>query len=125
MVAGYDESNWTAHCLADTYFDGEAGENVHKYSKDARAGAETDPFFYGLTEAERPIHKAREFYLRVLATRLNLVREEWQKVVRNIKKSVSKYEEVSFLLFVLMDDGQATSHGPSYRLFFHLWSALG
>ncbi|KIV77011.1 hypothetical protein PV11_08851 [Exophiala sideris] len=93
VVAGFDEWSWTAHCLADTYFDGDAGENVHQYSRDATDGVHTNPFCFGQTEAERPIHKAREFFLRVLAIRLNLVKEEWQNVVTNIKESVSKYED--------------------------------
>ncbi|KAI1623176.1 hypothetical protein EDD37DRAFT_682678 [Exophiala viscosa] len=93
VVAGFDEWTWTAHCLADSYFDGEDGENVQQYSKDARDGASTNPFLHGVIEAGRPFHKAREFFLRVFSVRLKQVWKEWQTVVTNIKNSISRYEE--------------------------------
>lgn len=115
VVAGTDEWDWSGYCLADTYFDGEAGENVQQYSKDVSDGAHTNPFFYGLIEAERPVREARAFFLRVFKIRLNVVRGEWQRVITNIKDSVSKYEEVSFLLAFFQRD-QITRRDPSSQL---------
>ncbi|KAI1611967.1 hypothetical protein EDD36DRAFT_475669 [Exophiala viscosa] len=92
VIAGFDEWTWTAHCLVDSYFDGEAGENVQQYSKDATDGLHTNPFGYGLIDAQLLFNRAREFFLQVLAIRLSLVKGEWQRVVTNVKMSVCAYE---------------------------------
>ncbi|KAK5182252.1 hypothetical protein LTR44_005263 [Exophiala sp. CCFEE 6388] len=94
VVAGFDEWTWTALCLQDSYFEGKAGENAQQYSKDDKAGANTNPFLRpGLTEAGLPFHKARQFFLRIFSVRLKQVRKEWRNIVTNIKNSVSKYEK--------------------------------
>jgi hypothetical protein len=104
VVAGSDEWRWVAYCFVDTYFDAdeEGKETVLSYHEDSLGGEgiRADPFTFGITSADTPIQKPREYFLMVFGIRLNQVKREWQQVVEKMYQSIREYEQVRSLFFL-------------------------
>jgi hypothetical protein len=100
LVAGTDETRWTAYAFVDNYFeaDGEWKETVASYHEDGLdvEGMLVDPLTLGTCAVDMPIWNPRSYFLMVFRVRLNQVKREWQKLVRKIKNSIREY--VSSLL---------------------------
>ncbi|KAK5554436.1 hypothetical protein LTR46_007634 [Exophiala xenobiotica] len=91
VVSAIDEWKWVAYGFVDSYFDDENGENSRTYDQDTLNGIHTGPFEYGITEADKPPAKARDFFCKVLRIRLKQISQEWEEVLRNLEKSFSGY----------------------------------
>ncbi len=100
LVAGTDETRWTAYAFVDNYFeaDGEWKETVASYHEDGLdvEGMLVDPLTLGTCAVDMPIWNPRSYFLMVFRVRLNQIKREWQKLVRKIKDSIREY--VSSLL---------------------------
>jgi hypothetical protein len=97
-VSAIDEWKWAAYGFVDSYFDGENGENSRTYDEDISNGIHTGPFEYGITEADKPPVKARDFFCKVLRIRVKQISQEWEEVLRNLEKSFRRYSSVSHSL---------------------------
>jgi len=102
LVAGTDETKWTAYAFVDNYFDvdGEGKETVasyHEDSLDVEEGMLMDPLTLGTCAVDMPIWNPRSYFLMVFRVRLNQVKGEWQKLVRKIKESIREYVSPLFL----------------------------
>lgn len=98
VVTGIDEWRWVAYCLTDSFFDEEAGETEPQYGIDVSSGVHANPFAYGATDAEIPMKRPREFFLKILEIRVNQVKREWQRVARKVHQSIRKYERTHHYL---------------------------
>ncbi|KIX00328.1 uncharacterized protein Z518_10467 [Rhinocladiella mackenziei CBS 650.93] len=112
VLAGFDEWRWVAYCFVDSYYDGEDGETVLQYHRDRMNGMHADPLEHGNADAEKPIEKAREFFLKVFRIRIDQVKSEWELVVDKVNKSIRKYEQVSL-------PGSSPFCGPESARFLH------
>jgi hypothetical protein len=98
VVSAIDEWRWVAYGFADSYFDGENttqddGDMTYEYH------ADPDP---------RNPEKAREFFLKVLRSRVKEIGQEWEEVVRNVEKTFFKFARVRALSFFLV--GETDDH---------------
>jgi hypothetical protein len=104
VVAGSDEWRWVAYCFVDTYFDAaeDAKETVQSYHEDSlvEEGMRADPFTYGITSADNPIQKPKEYFLMVFRIRIAQVKREWQKLVAKVQQSIREYVQVRSLFFL-------------------------
>ncbi|KAK4945631.1 hypothetical protein LTR10_015250 [Elasticomyces elasticus] len=92
------ERTWTAYCFDDTRHDGESAQNAHQHSEDVDAGVNTDPISYGVIDADKPIQEPFEYFIKIVAIRAKLVKDEWQKIVRKITLSIRRYDREHFPL---------------------------
>jgi hypothetical protein len=104
VVAGSDEWRWVGYCFVDIYFDAaeEAKETVLSYHEDSLVadGMRVDPFTRG--EADNPIQKPREYFLRVFQIRIDQVKREWQQVITKVQQSICEYIQVRFPFFLTL-----------------------
>jgi hypothetical protein len=79
MIAGIDDWFWTAYCFVDVYFkDEENSELVHRLSTSSRP---MDPHTCSKYDLDRPIWNPRHYFLRILACRMEQVKQEWSNAV--------------------------------------------
>jgi hypothetical protein len=104
VVTGSDEWRWVAYCFVDNYFDAteEARETVLSYHEDSLVaeGMRADPLTFGVTNADNPIQKPKEYFLMVFQIRIKQVKREWQQVVQKVQQSIREYEQVRSLFFL-------------------------
>ncbi|KIV77010.1 hypothetical protein PV11_08850 [Exophiala sideris] len=91
-----DERTWIGYCFDDARHDGESAENAYQQSKDVQAGVDTDPISFGVLDANMPIPRAFEYFIRILVLRLKLIRDEWKTIVRKMTTSIRKYDSEYF-----------------------------
>lgn len=98
IVTGFDERSWIAIAFIDTYYDGENSlESVECHAQKTEASIQgdsrvlMDPFTLGETNADRPIWKPREYFLRILECRIRQIRFEWQNVVERVLQLTQPY----------------------------------
>ena len=82
VVYGSDEWNWTAWAFEDTSHDWEDEEDVYADTLNGNVGMPfiEDPIAYGL-DANRPIWRPREYFVKALDIRLRNVKNEWDTLV--------------------------------------------
>jgi hypothetical protein len=86
-VTGIDNHYWTAYSIADVYFKApECSETAVYYHQ-----ANQDPHSGGKDAANQTIWDAREFFLRILACRMEQVREEWNNVISQLLHNIEPY----------------------------------
>ena len=93
------------YCFVDTYYDGEASEDVvETYNESANegeaAGENTfimDPITCGEYDADQPEWGPREYFLMVLEVRLRRVKNEQKHLVSQFLKRVEAYVRVVVL----------------------------
>jgi len=97
LVAGTDASRWIAYGFFDTYFDAvdDGKETVQAYHEDTikDGGMNSDPFTYGLIEAEKAVPTPREYFLSVFRIRIAQAKREWEQVVAKVEESIREYEQ--------------------------------
>lgn len=77
LVTGVDHWSWTAFTFVDTYYKGaENDESVEHYVDQI-----LDPLTNGQYVAEPPVWRPREYFLRVLESRIKQVKREWHNTV--------------------------------------------
>jgi hypothetical protein len=93
LVTGIDNRFWTAYSIADVYFKtSDCSETAEYYH-----GANEDPHSGGKDGAKQVIWDAREFFLRILACRMEQVREECNNVVSQLLKNIEPFIRPSTL----------------------------
>lgn len=90
-----DGDTWTAYCFDDSGHDGIFALNAHQHSKDVKAGINTDPISFGVIDADKPIDRPFEYFIRVLVIRLKLLKDEWRTTIWRVTRSIRRYESVS------------------------------
>lgn len=100
MIVGVDNRHWTAYGFFDTYHDG--GESKHdvRFYQPAQGEIIMDPLTGGRHAADTPVWTAREYFLRVMESCVQEVKEEWQNVGRNVLKALKYPVSRHFLLGV-------------------------
>jgi hypothetical protein len=114
LVTGFDEGSWVGLAFVDTYYRGDDDRESAEYYAEQHAEAEEsnienpflmDPLTGGEVDANAPIWKPREYFLRVLERRIDQVRLEWHNVVSRLlqitepyvsRPSLSRLPQVSF-----------------------------
>lgn len=90
-VTGLDNKRWVAYFFIDTYFENSTEkESVLYYEEQRRHGMHGDPLTAGRHDAEMPIWTPREYFLRVLETRTDQIKREWDSVVSKVQRSVEQ-----------------------------------
>lgn len=85
LVTGVDHWSWTAFVFVDTYYKGAYNqESVEHYVDQVQLGASLDPLTEGQYEAEPPVWMPREYFLRILESRVKQVKREWHNTVFRI-----------------------------------------
>jgi hypothetical protein len=99
LVAGTDETRWTAYLFVDNYFDDEDGkETVSCYHEDSlgEGGMLMDPLTFGTCAIDKPVWNPRSYLLMLFRVRLNQILREWQKLVTKLKESSREYVRPPF-----------------------------
>jgi len=98
VVIGVDNRFWTAYSVVDVYFKtpncSETAEYYHQANEDPHSG--------GKDGADQIIWDAREFFLRILACRMEQVREEWNNVVSQLLHNIEPYVFLPVLTLALL-----------------------
>jgi hypothetical protein len=90
VVHGLDEWQWTTWAFEDTEY--EMGVNDHMSNHNGASGDEKttcdafkeDPITCGL-DADMPIWKPRQYFLKAFEVRIIKVREEWDRLVHKLE----------------------------------------
>jgi hypothetical protein len=91
MIVGVDNRHWTAYGFFDTYHDGgESRHDIQSYQP-AKGGFIMDPLTGGRHAADSPIWTAREYFLRVMESCVQEVKEEWKNVGQQLLKIMKPY----------------------------------
>lgn len=92
LVTGVDQWSWTAFAFVDNYYEGPGNaESVEHYINQGQLGARFDPLTKGRYEAEPPVWRPREYFLRVLETRVKQVKREWYNTVFCILQKIEAH----------------------------------
>ncbi|KAK0611969.1 hypothetical protein B0T14DRAFT_339079 [Immersiella caudata] len=99
MVTGFDDESWVGLAFVDTYYRGDDDrESVEYYASESADGDEAienpvlmDPLTGGRFDANAPIWKPREYFLRLLECRVDQVRLEWHNVVSRLLQITEPY----------------------------------
>lgn len=90
VVTGVNNWVWTAYGFVDTYF-GSKG-TVEDYDKlKGRHWEREDPLSAGRLNGGEPIWTPREYFLRVVQSRIREVLKEWKRIVRTVTEEVEGY----------------------------------
>ncbi|KAK3692167.1 hypothetical protein B0T22DRAFT_435486 [Podospora appendiculata] len=72
MVTGIDERSWVGITCVDTYYKGDdSQECAEYYAEQSMNGAKMDPLACGQFDADKPLWKPREYFLRLLKCRID------------------------------------------------------
>jgi len=89
-VTGIDNWVWTAYGIVDTYF--ASGETADDYDTlEGRLRGRPDPLAAGQLNADQPIWKPREYFLKVFEIRSNRVLKEWDKIACTVEEEIKRY----------------------------------
>jgi hypothetical protein len=113
-VTGIDEYVWTAYASVDNFFD--TNESVQYYHEEIHDVYRPDPIAAGRIDANKPLLKPREYFLKVFEIRIQDVTKEWHRIVRKLEKAVEEYVLVPYSLAVSMD---ASHFGLPIPLGYH------
>ncbi|KAK4442077.1 hypothetical protein QBC34DRAFT_313888 [Podospora aff. communis PSN243] len=99
MVTGFDEVSWVGLAFVDTYYRGDDDKESVEYYASANAEVEEsienpvlmDPLTGGQFDANAPIWKPREYFLRLYECRVHQVRLEWDNVVSRLLQITEPY----------------------------------
>ncbi|KAK0649648.1 hypothetical protein B0T16DRAFT_457041 [Cercophora newfieldiana] len=99
IVTGFDEGSWVGLAFVDTYYRGDDDRESVEYYADQNSEAEArmenpflmDPLTGGRVDANAPIWKPREYFLRLLECRIDQVRREWHNVVSRLLQITEPY----------------------------------
>jgi hypothetical protein len=100
VVHGFDEWQWTTWAFEDTEHDAEESTGVDDGPGPAAAEPvfcptiNEDPIACGL-DANMPIWRPRQYFLKAFEIRIQKVRDEWDELVHRLE--VDKREYVCFL----------------------------
>jgi hypothetical protein len=101
VVAGSDNWRWIAFAFVDTYFDGgESDDSVMWYG--CEEAIHLDPILAGNLDANMPIWKPREYFMKVFEIRILQVIKEWDFLVLTVKRSIEVYVCCPALSFVTL-----------------------
>ncbi|KAI1623175.1 hypothetical protein EDD37DRAFT_460523 [Exophiala viscosa] len=93
-----NECTWSVYCFDDNRHDGKNAQNARQHSSDVTDGIHTDPISFGVIDANNPIQEPYAYFIRILAIRAKLVRDEWRKITRKIALSIRRYDREHFPL---------------------------
>lgn len=113
IVTGFDEQSWIGLAFVDTYYRGDDDRDSVEYYAEQNADAEPesienpflmDPLSGGEIDANSPIWRPREYFLKIFECRVKQVRFEWHNVVDRLLQITEPYVSYSrFMLDVLPD----------------------
>jgi hypothetical protein len=86
VIHGSDEWNWTAWAFEDTDHELDESDGMATDAGEGNSEAQLveDPIAYGL-DANKPIWRPREYFIKALEIRIKKVREEWDEVVHMLE----------------------------------------
>lgn len=94
VICGSHEKRWAAYSFDDTEFDDE-----DLYDKIFPCeGVHADPIASDDdTDAERPIWDAREYFLKIVSSRVRRATDSWDELLRPIERSIQEYVSANSL----------------------------
>jgi hypothetical protein len=95
VTQGFDEWQWTTWTFEDTVQEYDEGGDENSSGFDAVAGQDIneDPIACGL-DANKPIWRPRQYFLKAFEIRIKKVREEWDELVHKLE--IDRREYVCF-----------------------------
>ncbi|KAK3333324.1 hypothetical protein B0T19DRAFT_122819 [Cercophora scortea] len=114
IVTGIDERSWVGYACIDTYYKGDRDDNqesVEYYVEQSINGPRMDPLSGGRFDADKPIWKPREYFLRLLDCRMDQVRQEWHNVVSRALQTTEEYTHD----YLLPADDLSPDHTEKYN----------
>jgi hypothetical protein len=98
VVSGFHDQCWIAHCIVDTYYDGndESRESVKNYDDQATLlqGMALDAPTMGKLDRDQPIWNPREYFIHVVYYRLLKAKLEWKMVYKVLRDSFRRYTQM-------------------------------
>ncbi|KAL2284958.1 hypothetical protein FJTKL_08509 [Diaporthe vaccinii] len=92
LLTGVDHWSSTAFAFIDTYYKGaENNESVEHYIDQVQYGPRLDPLTEGQYDAEPPVWRPREYFLRLLESRVKQVKREWHNTVFRILQRIEPH----------------------------------
>jgi hypothetical protein len=89
-LTGIDHEVWDAYGLVDTYFNSK--ETVDYYDKfEGQRRGRPDPLAVGRILADEPIWLPRDYFFKVLETRMKIVLREWNLIWDEVEDAVKEY----------------------------------
>jgi hypothetical protein len=88
VVCGLDDWQWVAYAFVDTEHDNDGDDLADKAT--SFEGLNEDPIACGL-DANLPIWKPRQYFLKVFEIRAKQTRQEWDQLVRKLVLDISEY----------------------------------
>lgn len=103
LVTGVDHWSWTAYAFVDTYYKGdENDESIEHYIDQVQYGPKLDPLTKGQYDVEPPEWRPREYFLRVLESRVKQVKQEWHNTVFCILQRIEPHVGSQLMREVLL-----------------------
>jgi len=88
VVCGLDDWQWVTYAFVDTEHDDNGDDSADKAT--SSEGINEDPITCGL-DANLPIWKPRQYFLKVFEIRAKQIRQEWDQLVRKLVLDISEY----------------------------------
>jgi hypothetical protein len=85
VIAGTDDRQWTCYCFEK----GELGDNPHNYTE--VGGCSFDPIAAAELDANNPIWRPREYFLKAFQIQIQEIEEEWRYLISKVESSIQQY----------------------------------
>ncbi|KAI1485313.1 hypothetical protein F5X96DRAFT_682913 [Biscogniauxia mediterranea] len=96
LVAGTGDASWVAYGIFDTYQNGTQDEESATYYHERACipgQAPMDPLSGGKIMADCPVWDPRIYFLQVLESRIEQVKEEWINIVHRVQQKTCPYTQ--------------------------------
>lgn len=92
-MTGIDHQVWTAYGFADTYF---GCDSVYAYRLDGSdgSGGNADPLSAGRIDVSKPYSDPRQYFFKILESRMQIVEPNFNEVVTNIEEEIKQYVRI-------------------------------
>jgi hypothetical protein len=118
VVNGFDEWQWTAYAFVDTEHD----DDDDSPDKSISEGLTEDPIGCGL-DANLPIWRPRQYFLRAFENRVKQIRQEWNQLVRKLVLDINQYVccfTLNFKWLLAISDSNLDTNPPNRNERIHL-----
>ncbi|KAH8702860.1 hypothetical protein GQ44DRAFT_631161, partial [Phaeosphaeriaceae sp. PMI808] len=113
LITGVDEWHYTSYCCVDTYFGSEPEHRAY-----LEPPAPIEPASGGLQELEHPLWNPREFFLCILAIRIEQAVTESQALIDSFEERMNAYRDEALHFF--LDDEKLSRTEELTRTVFTL-----
>ncbi|KAH7403912.1 hypothetical protein BKA64DRAFT_463174 [Cadophora sp. MPI-SDFR-AT-0126] len=121
VVTGSDHYIWAAYAFVDTYFDSrESADGYHEWKGQRRGRA--DPLAAGQINADDPIWDPREYFLKVIEIRTDLISMEWSQII-NMLEAEHQQSRTNLFDTLLSNEPKVLARGKEGVKNFMEWNS--